>query len=34
MTYPLASLLPAIILAAVLVYGFLILTGNAGAGKL
>lgn len=32
-SYPLASPLPAIILAGVLIYGFLILTGNAGASK-
>lgn len=32
-SYPLASPLPAIILAGVLIYGFLILTGNAGASQ-
>ncbi len=32
-SYPLASLLPVIILVGVLIYGFLILTGRAGEGK-
>jgi len=32
-SYPLASLLPAIILAGVVIYGFVILTGSGGTRR-